>query len=229
MQRDGARSDHQPLCVGAHRAPFRSAGPLARNRTLVLFCRRCAREPPPARPSWTSRSLSRAPTVSRRSRSARWPTRWACRRAGSSRTSARRRSCSSRCCARRATASSPTSCPPALREPRGEPRLRALLERWLVWTQSSFLPGGCPSSPPPPSSTTARSCQGLPRQSQRDWLDALAQAARIAVAEGHLAPDLDEEQLVFELYGAALGFPPVSIVSSEIRRRSTAAAGRSTR
>ena len=96
---------------------------------------------------------------------------------------------------------------PALREPRGEPRLRALLERWLVWTQSSFLPGGCPfvaaaaeldDRPGPARDFLA--------QSQRDWLDALAQAARIAVAEGHLEPDLDAEQLVFELYGAALGF-----------------------
>ncbi len=32
---------------------------------------------------------------------------------------------------------------PALREPRGEPRMRALFERWLDWGRSSPMPGGC--------------------------------------------------------------------------------------
>src|SRR5436189_6484831 len=32
---------------------------------------------------------------------------------------------------------------PALVAPRGEPRLRALFERWLVWEQHESLPGGC--------------------------------------------------------------------------------------
>ena len=33
---------------------------------------------------------------------------------------------------------------PALRERRGEPRVRALFDRWLDWEDASFLPGGCP-------------------------------------------------------------------------------------
>src|SRR5204862_8359972 len=32
---------------------------------------------------------------------------------------------------------------PALKIERGLPRLRALFERWLDWTHSSGLPGGC--------------------------------------------------------------------------------------
>ena len=32
---------------------------------------------------------------------------------------------------------------PALAEPRGEPRLRALFERWLRWPQEVSQPGGC--------------------------------------------------------------------------------------
>src|SRR5262245_50837402 len=32
---------------------------------------------------------------------------------------------------------------PALRRPRGEPRVRAIFENWLVWAQADFLPGGC--------------------------------------------------------------------------------------
>src|SRR2546428_130789 len=33
---------------------------------------------------------------------------------------------------------------PALTVRRGEPRVRALFERWLAWEQSPSLPGGCP-------------------------------------------------------------------------------------
>src|SRR5712691_5887824 len=32
---------------------------------------------------------------------------------------------------------------PALKKPRGEPRVRALLDRWLDWSRADFLPGGC--------------------------------------------------------------------------------------
>src|SRR5688572_27760940 len=32
---------------------------------------------------------------------------------------------------------------PALQEPRGAPRIRALFERWLAWGRDSALPGGC--------------------------------------------------------------------------------------
>src|SRR5713226_5768491 len=32
---------------------------------------------------------------------------------------------------------------PALQQPRGEPRMRALFERWLEWGQAEALPGGC--------------------------------------------------------------------------------------
>src|SRR5712692_7656788 len=32
---------------------------------------------------------------------------------------------------------------PALAAPRGEPRLRALFQRWLEWARSQKTPGGC--------------------------------------------------------------------------------------
>jgi hypothetical protein len=43
-------------------------------------------------------------------------------------------------------------------------------------------------------------------QSQKDWLDCLAQAARIAVAEGHFRKDLDVEQFAHDEYAVLLGF-----------------------
>src|SRR5262245_29169338 len=32
---------------------------------------------------------------------------------------------------------------PALSAPRGEPRLRALLDHWLEWVENPSMPGGC--------------------------------------------------------------------------------------
>jgi len=92
---------------------------------------------------------------------------------------------------------------PALREPRGEPRVRALCERWLAWGQR---PGGCffvgasaelDDRPGPPRDAMVRA--------SKDWIDEIAKAVRIAVREGHFRTDLDCDQLAFELYGAMLG------------------------
>jgi AcrR family transcriptional regulator len=92
---------------------------------------------------------------------------------------------------------------PALRAPRGEPRVTELFEKWLAWALDRQ--GGCiftaatfelDDQPGP-----ARDCLV---KSQRDWLDTLAQAARIAVREGHFKADLDPEQFAFDLHGIML-------------------------
>ena len=92
---------------------------------------------------------------------------------------------------------------PALREVRGEPRVRAMFERWFAWGER---PGGCffvgasaelDDRPGPPRERLV--------QAIRDWVDALATAARIAVTEGHFRTDLDPEQFAFDLYGIAVG------------------------
>ena len=93
---------------------------------------------------------------------------------------------------------------PALQKPRGEPRIRALFERWVEWGQQ---PGGCffvaavaelDDQPGPARDALVQSC--------RDWLDALATAARITVAEGQFRADVDPDQFAFELYSTMLGF-----------------------
>lgn len=96
---------------------------------------------------------------------------------------------------------------PALAQPRGIPRLRALIENWLAWGRDAQrLPGGCifvaaaielDDRPGPLRDYLV----GM----QRDWLATLARAADVAVAEGHLRPDLDREQLAFEIYALMLG------------------------
>lgn len=91
---------------------------------------------------------------------------------------------------------------PALRQPRGEPRIRALFENWLAW---AMRPGGCffigamselDDRPGPPRDALAQAC--------KDWLDELHKAARIAIGEGHFRADLDPEQFVFDEYGIML-------------------------
>ena len=93
---------------------------------------------------------------------------------------------------------------PALQKPRGEPRIRALFERWVEWGQQ---PGGCffvsavaelDDQPGPARDALVQAC--------RDWLDALATAARITVTEGQFRADVDPDQFAFEVYSAMLGF-----------------------
>ena len=94
---------------------------------------------------------------------------------------------------------------PALAAPRGEPRLRELFERWMVWPRVVKQPGGCifvaaaielDDRPGPARDTLV--------QMQRDLVDMIAGAVRIAVAEGHFRSDTDPEQFAFELYGLML-------------------------
>lgn len=96
---------------------------------------------------------------------------------------------------------------PALKARRGEPRVRALFERWLTWGNSAEMPGGCIFI------TAAAELDDRPGpvrdvlvQGQKDLLGTVAQAARIAVEEGHFGAELDVEQFAFELYAILLSF-----------------------
>ena len=91
---------------------------------------------------------------------------------------------------------------PALREPRGAPRVGALLDRWLTWVKQDFMPGGCIFLAAAVE-LDDRPCPARERlvEAQRDWLETLAQAVRIAQKEGHFRADLDSEQFAFEAFG----------------------------
>lgn len=94
---------------------------------------------------------------------------------------------------------------PALKAPRGLPRLQALFDHWLAWTESSGLAHGCPMQaaavefddrPGPVRDALAAMVQA--------WHAALERAIRIAVEEGHLRPDTDAQQMLFEIHGLIL-------------------------
>ncbi|MFO1464011.1 MAG: TetR family transcriptional regulator [bacterium] len=96
---------------------------------------------------------------------------------------------------------------PALKAPRGAPRLRALFEYWRRWPKASRMAGGCffvaaatelDDRPGP--------VRDLLVNQQKDWLDTLATVVRGAIAEGHFHKQVDPEQFVYELYGIMLAY-----------------------
>ena len=100
---------------------------------------------------------------------------------------------------------------PALRLPRGEPRLRRLFDLYLSWVHGNGRNGSCffmaltheyDDRPGP--------VRDLLVQSQRDWYETIARAARVAVEEGHLRADLDLEQFAYEFVGIGMVFQQVS-------------------
>jgi AcrR family transcriptional regulator len=93
---------------------------------------------------------------------------------------------------------------PAVREARGLPRLRAMFERW-VKRVSVEIDSGCiyisgavefDDRPGPVRDALASMV--------RTWHDALERAIRIAIEEGHLRPEADPMQMLFEIHGLIL-------------------------
>jgi AcrR family transcriptional regulator len=93
---------------------------------------------------------------------------------------------------------------PALRAPRGLPRLRALFDAWLRRV-SVELDAGCiyisgavefDDRPGPVRDALA--------EMVRAWHAALEKAIRLAIDEGHLRPETDAHQLLFEIHGLIL-------------------------
>ena len=93
---------------------------------------------------------------------------------------------------------------PAVRRPRGLARLRAVIEQWFDWVRHED-DGGCLflaavseyDDRPGPQ-------RDLLLQQDRHWRQALAKAVSLAIEEGELRPDIDVEQLVFEIYALPL-------------------------
>ncbi|MFL6664133.1 MAG: TetR/AcrR family transcriptional regulator [Rhizobacter sp.] len=91
---------------------------------------------------------------------------------------------------------------PAMREPRGLPRLNAIMRLWLARARDVEIQTGCIY------------CAGAFEFDDRDgplrdkllegiqgWRTALKRTVIQAIDEGHLKPDTDADQLVFEMDG----------------------------
>ena len=94
---------------------------------------------------------------------------------------------------------------PALREPRGLPRLRKMTERWCEW--SRIHRSGCVLLSAAVEYDGRR--DGAIREhvlrQQAGWRDELRRTIRLAVDVGHLRTDTDTTQLAFEIYSLMLG------------------------
>jgi AcrR family transcriptional regulator len=103
---------------------------------------------------------------------------------------------------------------PALRKPRGVPRIRALFENWLSWSRS--MPGGCFFVA---AANELDDRPGPLRDQlvgyQRDWIGALATAARIAVQERQFRRNLDATQFAYDFYSILLAYHHFSRLMSD--------------
>ena len=93
---------------------------------------------------------------------------------------------------------------PAMREPRGLPRLRALFDRWIKRV-SVEIDSGCiyisgavefDDRPGPVRDALVTMVQ--------TWQQSLERAIHIAIEEGHLRAETDPQQMLFEVHGLIL-------------------------
>src|SRR5262245_37080967 len=93
---------------------------------------------------------------------------------------------------------------PAMREPRGVPRLRALFERWLrrvsveVDSGCIYISGAVEFDDRPGPVRDALVSM------VRAWQAALERAIRIAIDDGQLKESTDPQQMLFEMHGLIL-------------------------
>jgi AcrR family transcriptional regulator len=100
---------------------------------------------------------------------------------------------------------------PALKAPRGEPRVRELFERKLAWDGLQYgaggaLPGGCIFT------NLATELDDEPDgplrdklvQHERDWHEVVATVFAGGISEGHFDPSCDPVQFAYDLHGVML-------------------------
>jgi AcrR family transcriptional regulator len=94
---------------------------------------------------------------------------------------------------------------PAISAPRGEPRVKKLFENWFKWVSGSISAGGCIFVG---AAAELDDREGKPRDflagTQRQLLETIGRAARIAVEQGHFRPELDCDQFAYDLMGIML-------------------------
>ncbi|EDM75868.1 transcriptional regulator, TetR family protein [Plesiocystis pacifica SIR-1] len=95
---------------------------------------------------------------------------------------------------------------PAIKKPRGLPRVEAMFELWLEWSTTAMR-GGCPFVA---AAADFDDRPGVVRQRLvmhlEDLRQTLVRAAEIAVEVSHFRADLDTRQLAFETWAFVLAF-----------------------
>jgi AcrR family transcriptional regulator len=113
---------------------------------------------------------------------------------------------------------------PALRQPRGLPRLRAIVANWFEWGREHQ--SGCVllSAASEYDGRDGALHDGVVQQ-QAGWRDELQKGIAQAVELGHLRADTDPAQLAFEIYALMLGLHhDAGLFGFDAANRRTAAA-----
>lgn len=96
---------------------------------------------------------------------------------------------------------------PAMKQPRGLPRLSAIFDNWLGWVQSKELPGGCIFLA---GAAEWDDREGPVREKLAGWFRALnfglARAVQLCVKEKHLKADTNAEQFASECHGIVMKY-----------------------
>src|SRR3954466_6113526 len=93
---------------------------------------------------------------------------------------------------------------PAMKEPRGLPRLRALFRNWMNRTSVEIDSGCLYISGAVEFDDRPGPVRDALMGSVNSWLGAMHRAVVQAKEEGHLRADIDEQQLAFEIHGLIL-------------------------
>jgi AcrR family transcriptional regulator len=93
---------------------------------------------------------------------------------------------------------------PAMQEPRGLPRLRALFANWMKRTSVEIDSGCIYISGAVEFDDRIGPVRDALVGSVKTWLAAMRRAVMAAKEEGHLRADADEDQLLFEIHGLIL-------------------------
>ncbi|HJW96516.1 MAG TPA: TetR/AcrR family transcriptional regulator [Thermoanaerobaculia bacterium] len=95
---------------------------------------------------------------------------------------------------------------PALKAERGYPRLMAIARAWLSYVKRDVFPGGCffaaasfefDGRPGPIRDAIAKMMD--------NWIESIEKSVRMAQEEGHIDPDIEPEQLAFEINAIFFG------------------------
>lgn len=93
---------------------------------------------------------------------------------------------------------------PAMREPRGLPRLRAMFANWMKRTSVEIDSGCIYISGAVEFDDRAGPVRDALASSVQTWHAAMKRAIQTSKEEGHLRADVDEDQMLFEVHGLIL-------------------------
>lgn len=94
---------------------------------------------------------------------------------------------------------------PSLKEPRGLPRLKAMLDRWMLKRIEELSSGCIYVSGPVEFDDRPGAVRDQLVQSIELWRTAIVRAIRQAIEQGHLRADTDPQLMLFEMYSFVLG------------------------